>query len=48
MDVKALSVWELGVALEGWAEAHTPQKPGGMTAAEEELIWEDVQNWRMH
>jgi hypothetical protein len=45
--VKEMSVWELSAALDGWSEAHTPKKPGAISAAEEDLLWADVQNWRM-
>ena len=42
-----MSVWEFSAAVDGWLDANTPKKPGSLSQAEADRLWDDVQNWRM-
>ena len=38
-----MSVFEFNAAMQGWIDAHVPEKPGAMTDAERDIAWEAVQ-----
>lgn len=42
-QVKGCSVWELSEAIDGWIDAHVPDEKGQMTAAEQDDLWDAVQ-----
>jgi hypothetical protein len=42
-EVKACSAWEFAAAVNGWIDANVPDKPGAMTASEEDMLWAAVQ-----
>lgn len=45
--VKACSFWEFQVAIAGWSAAHASDDKGGLSAQDEESLWQGVMD-RMH
>lgn len=43
-----MSIWQLNAALQGYADAHTPEKPGAMTAQEADDVWAWMHDGKMH
>jgi hypothetical protein len=47
-EVKASSVWELSVAVDGWVEANTPGDRMSANEADEVWAWMQTKESRVH